>query len=76
MKHVFILGSRGYHENYGGWETFVTNLVDNYNDSDTKFYISKITTKNEKDKEVSKNINIFPIKSYIENDIGSKSTLN
>ena len=62
MKHVFILGSRGYHENYGGWETFVTNLVDNYNDSDTKFYISKITTKNEEDKEISKNINIFPIK--------------
>ena len=62
MKHVFIIGSRGYHENYGGWETFVTNLVDNYNDSATNFYISKITTNPEEDKEVSKNIKIFPIR--------------
>ena len=62
MKHIFILGSRGYHENYGGWETFVTNLVDNYNDSDTKFYISKITNKDEEIINVSNNIKVIPIK--------------
>ena len=39
MKHVFIIGSRGYHAKYGGWETFVSKLVDNYNDKDTIFYI-------------------------------------
>ena len=62
MKHVFILGSRGYHENYGGWETFVTNLVDNYNDSDTIFYISKITDKDESIISINNNIKVIPIK--------------
>ena len=62
MKHVFILGSRGYHENYGGWETFVTNLVDNYDDSDTKFYISKITNKDEDIININDNIKVMPIK--------------
>lgn len=62
MKHVFILGSRGYHENYGGWETFVTNLVDNYNDSNTLFYISKITDKDESIISINNNIKVIPIK--------------
>ena len=62
MKNVFILGSRGYHENYGGWETFVTNLIDNYNDSKTKFYISKITEQDEEVVDVNENICVFPIK--------------
>ena len=62
MRHVFILGARGYHENYGGWETFVSNLVDNYNDPTTKFYISKITTDNkEKVNIISDNIAINPV---------------
>ena len=38
MKHIFIIGSRGYKAKYGGWETFVTNLVDNYNDDNTIYY--------------------------------------
>ena len=62
MKHVFILGSRGYHEKYGGWETFVTNLVDNYNDSNTLFYISKITDKDEDIITVNDNIKVIPIR--------------
>ena len=62
MKNVFIIGARGYHENYGGWETFVTNLVDNYNDSNTLFYISKITTNNEEVININDNIKVFPIK--------------
>ena len=43
LKSVFIIGSRGYKAKYGGWETFVTNLVDNYKDKNTKFYISEYT---------------------------------
>ena len=62
LKHVFIIGSRGYHEKYGGWETFVTNLVDNYNDGDTKFYISKITTEREEISKTNDNVIVFPIK--------------
>ena len=62
MKHIFILGSRGYHENYGGWETFVTNLVDNYKDENTCFYISKITDKDEDISNINNNIKVIPIK--------------
>ena len=58
MKNVFIIGSRGYHFNYGGWETFVSNLVDNYNDKETIFHIATITTKKE-EKEIKINDNIL-----------------
>ena len=62
MKNVFIIGSRGYHASYGGWETFVSNLTDYYQDKNTIFYISEYTdNKNEKIKEVSNNIIVFPI---------------
>lgn len=43
MKNVFIIGSRGYTKNYGGWETFVHGLLDNWKDNDTKFYVFEIT---------------------------------
>ena len=57
MKNIIIIGSRGYKSEYGGWETFVTNLIDNYQDKDTKFYIpelshSKDTEHIEKDGQV------------------------
>lgn len=57
MKHIFIIGSRGYKAKYGGWETFVTNLVDNYNDDNTIFHVSGLSeTKNELNNQVSKNL--------------------
>lgn len=43
MRHIFIVGSRGYHAKYGGWETFVSKLVDNYNDKSTTFHVSMFT---------------------------------
>jgi len=43
MKNIIIIGSRGYKSSYGGWETFVTNLIDNYHDKDTRFYVPEIT---------------------------------
>ena len=43
MKHIFIVGARGYHAKYGGWETFVSKLVDNYNDNNTLFHVSMYT---------------------------------
>ena len=51
MKNIIIIGARGYEKNYGGWETFVTNLVNNYNDKDTKFYVPELTH-NKKNKNV------------------------
>ena len=66
MKNVFIIGSRGYHYNYGGWETFVSNLVDNYNDNNTMFYISEYTEdKNKKIRIINDNVIVFPI--YVSN---------
>lgn len=62
MKHIFIVGSRGYHYNYGGWETFTSNLVDHYNDKNTIFHISMYTdNKGLKEKKISENIYVNPI---------------
>lgn len=62
MKHVFIVGSRGYHYNYGGWETFTSNLVDHYNDKNTIFHISMYTDdKNIKEEKINNNIYVTPI---------------
>ena len=62
MKNIFIVGSRGYHFNYGGWETFTSNLVDNYNDKNTNFYISMYTNdSNLKEYDVNDNIKVTPV---------------
>lgn len=62
MKHVFIIGARGYHAKYGGWETFVSNLVDYYNDKNTVFHISEITDYTTfKEKKINDNIYVNPI---------------
>lgn len=42
-KNIIIIGARGFEYNYGGWETFVTNLVYNYDDETTQFYIPNLT---------------------------------
>ena len=61
MKHVFIVGSRGYHAKYGGWETFVSNLVDYYDDKSTKFYISEFSESIKDEYKVNDNITVNPI---------------
>lgn len=71
MKNIFIIGARGYHAKYGGWETFVSNLVDSYQDKDTTFYVGELIDSTEEDKKIkkiNKSINIIPI--YVK-DIGS-----
>ena len=71
MKNVFIIGSRGYHYNYGGWETFVSNLVDNYNDPKTNFYISEYTDDSAKETyKATSNITVNPI--YVKNTSSAK----
>lgn len=65
MKNIFIVGARGYHANYGGWETFVSNLVDNYNDKNTRIYVTELVDKKCDDKVVKKiNNNLYIIKIY------------
>lgn len=71
MKNIFIIGSRGYHYNYGGWETFVTNLVDNYHDKNTNFYISEYTNDcNLLEYKPNSNITINPI--YVKSNFKGK----
>ena len=49
-KNIIIIGSRGYNFAYGGWETFVTNLVNNEDKDKYKFYIPTLTYQQELDK--------------------------
>lgn len=71
MKNIFIVGARGYRANYGGWETFVTNLVDYYNDQKTRFYVCELTDNKEYDKKIKKlNNNLFIIYIYVK-EMGS-----
>lgn len=39
MINVFIIGARGYTQNYGGWEALVHGLIDNWKDETVKFYV-------------------------------------
>lgn len=43
MHHVIIMGSRGYTKGYGGWETLVHGMLDNWTDQNTKFYVTEVT---------------------------------
>jgi len=43
-KNVFIIGSRGYKKNYGGWETFVDNLVKDGELFSTQFHVYEINS--------------------------------
>ena len=52
MKNIIIIGSRGYESNYGGWETFVTNLINNYDDKNTRFYVPELTHEKKENTEI------------------------
>lgn len=45
--NVFIIGARGYTQNYGGWEALVHGLIDNWKDSSVKFYVFEKVEKQE-----------------------------
>lgn len=71
MKNVFVIGARGYHASYGGWETFVSNLVDYYHDKKIRFYVSELSVDKNKDKmmeKISDQLYLSPI--YVK-DMGS-----
>ena len=74
MKHIFIIGARGYKASYGGWETFVTKLVDNYNDENTIFHISGLSENNNKI-EYKINNRIITDSFYIKQNGGMKMLL-
>ena len=71
MKNIFIVGARGYHASYGGWETFVSNLVDYYNDSNVRFYVGELSENENKDKMMEKiNDNLYRNYIYVK-EMGS-----
>lgn len=43
MKNIIIIGSKGYKKTLGGHETFINNLIDNYEDKNVRFYVPEIT---------------------------------
>lgn len=47
MKNVFIIGSKGIPANYGGYETFVNELVKNKKSSDIKYHVACQNAKEE-----------------------------
>ena len=47
MKHVFIIGSKGIPANYGGFETFVDELVTRQQDKKIKYHVSCLSDKND-----------------------------
>ena len=66
MKNLFIVGARGYHASYGGWETFVSNLVDYYNDPDTNIYVGELSNDSNRDKIMEKlNDNLYLSPIYV-----------
>ncbi|MGT2755630.1 beta 1-4 rhamnosyltransferase Cps2T [Streptococcus ovuberis] len=43
MRHVFIIGSRGLPATYGGFETFVSELVKHQQSTDLKYHVACLT---------------------------------
>lgn len=58
MRYVFIVGSKGIPANYGGFETFVDELVSRRKDKNLKYYVSCMNTYQD---TVYKNANCFSI---------------
>lgn len=46
MKHIFMIGSKGIPARYGGFETFVEKLVENFNKKNIKFHVSCLAEDN------------------------------
>ena len=72
MKNIFIVGARGYHASYGGWETFVSNLVDYYDDEDVRFYVGELSEDESKDKIVERvSDKLYLNHIYVKKEMGS-----
>ena len=59
MLNVFIVGARGYKYPYGGWETFVTNLVKNSSKENVFYYIPNLTHDKKEDGKILTEKKVF-----------------
>ena len=51
MKNIFIIGSKGIPANYGGFETFVDQLVTRQKDESIQYYVSCLSEDSDKEYE-------------------------
>jgi len=67
MKNIIIIGSRGYRYNYGGWETFVTELINNSQDKDMRYFIPYLTHDKYTKNKITHTNNIEEVNLYVPN---------
>ena len=65
MKNIIIIGARGYQFNYGGWETFVTNLIQNYNDKSVQFHIPELNHNKKENKSILNKDGVSCLQIYV-----------
>ena len=63
MQHVFIIGSRGLPAKYGGFETFVDQLVSNQVSSQIKYHVACLSDKKAYKHFEYKGVDCFTIKA-------------
>ena len=69
--NVFMIGLRGYTQNYGGWEAFAKGLFDNWSDDDIQWLAYEKVDSEEKEEIVTVN-NIICIRVF-EGETGSSA---
>ena len=71
--NVFIIGLRGYTQNYGGWEAFAHGLLDNWTDKSVHFYaFEKVASK---EKENTEEVNGVTCIRVCEKEQGSSAMM-
>ena len=63
MQHVFIIGSRGLPAKYGGFETFVEQLVSNQISSQVKYHVACLSDEKAYEHFEYKGVDCFTIKA-------------
>lgn len=63
MKHVFIIGSRGLPAKYGGFETFVDELVSNQQNKNIKYHVANLSDDSSFTRFDYKGADVFNIKT-------------
>ncbi|MGT2883707.1 beta 1-4 rhamnosyltransferase Cps2T [Streptococcus ferus] len=63
MRHVFIIGSRGLPAKYGGFETFVAELVKHQLSQDIQYHVACLSDKDHHRHFTYENVDCFTIKA-------------
>lgn len=63
MQHVFIIGSRGLPAQYGGFETFVDELVSHQQSDQIKYHVANLSKSETGRHSEYKTADVFDIKA-------------